>query len=158
MLNQSNISDQIIMLIHEWTDRLLALDCGCISKNRNIQKRNIKQIVGHMVDSASNNTHRIIHLQYQESPINFPDYANLGVNDQWIALQNYEEAKWEELVYLWKYTNLHIAHIINQVDSAHLNKIWISALKDEVSLEAMIEDFPRHMLLHLNQIAELISA
>jgi hypothetical protein len=135
---------------------LIILPKDIITQKRNNQNRNIKQILGHMIDSASNNTHRIIHLQYQESPICFPDYANLGNNDRWIAIQNYEQEEWEQLVQLWKFTHLHICHVIENIDESKLGNIWISALKQEVSLKDMIEDFPRHFDLHVGQIQELI--
>lgn len=44
-----------------------------ISINRNSQDRTIKQIMGHLIDSASNNHQRIVRLQYNEYLI-FPDY------------------------------------------------------------------------------------
>jgi len=53
------------------------------------QYRNIKQILGHKIDSASNNTHRIVYLQYRESPCDYPNYATKGNNDKWIAIQDY---------------------------------------------------------------------
>ncbi len=73
-----------------------------------------------MVDSASNNTHRIVHLQYQESPLQFPNYATNGNNDRWIAIQDYQNENWGELIHLWKCTNLHIAHVIKNVDPSKL--------------------------------------
>ena len=79
---------ELLRLVSEWELRLLSLPEEVICNRRNIQNRTIKQIVGHMVDSASNNTHRIIHLQYNSSPLIYPDYANLGNNDRWIAIQN----------------------------------------------------------------------
>jgi len=142
--------------VESWEPKFLELSDQVISNNRNEQHRNIKQIVGHMVDSASNNTHRIIHLHYQESPINFPDYANLGNNDRWIAIQNYEEESWTNLVQLWKFAHLHICHVINNVEASTLDNIWTSALNDKVSLKEMIEDFPCHFDLHIGQIKELI--
>jgi hypothetical protein len=157
MLNLSQVSEQIIALTEQWNLKLLTLKENTVTSHRNEQDRNTKQILGHMVDSASNNTHRIIHLQYQDSPISFPDYANLGNNDRWIAIQNYEQSNWENLVNLWKYSHLHLAHVINQVDKKQFGKLWVSALNEEVSLENMIADFPRHMELHLNQIKELIA-
>ena len=75
-----SISRELLSLIKEWEPKLSALPDQVISKRRNSQHRTIKQIIGHMVDSASNNTHRVIHLQYQESPLNFPDYANRNKN------------------------------------------------------------------------------
>ncbi len=109
-----------------------------------------------MIDSATNNTHRIIHLQYQESPIQFPDYANLGNNDRWIHLQNYQEEQWDLVVRLWALTNKHIVHVIKQVDEEMLGNIWTSALGEKVSLEDMISDYPRHINLHLKEIEEII--
>ena len=143
-------------LIKEWEPKLLMLQKDIISQRKNIQNRTIKQIMGHMVDSASNNTHRIIHLQYQPSPLIFPDYANLGNNDRWIALQNYQDEDWENLVQLWKYTNLHIIHVINNVTMDKLENEWISALNQHVSLKTMIIDYLKHIQLHLDEIKELI--
>jgi hypothetical protein len=70
---------RLLQLIEVWKPRLQTLPADVITNRRNGQNRNIKQIVGHMVDSASNNTHRIIHLQYQASPLIYPDYANLAI-------------------------------------------------------------------------------
>jgi len=67
---------KLISLILEWEHRLVSLPEDVFSLRRNSQNRTIKQIVGHMIDSATNNTHRIVHLQYQPSPLVYPDYAN----------------------------------------------------------------------------------
>ena len=151
------ISEELLSLIKEWEPKLSALGNDVISERRNSQNRTIKQITGHMVDSATNNTHRIVHLHYQDSPLIFPDYANLGNNDRWIAIQNYQDEDWYELVQLWKYTNMHIAHVIKNMNKEKLNNIWISGLNEEISLEAMVVDFPRHFKLHLSEIDELIN-
>ena len=149
---------ELLRLVSEWELRLLSLPEEVIGNRRNIQNRTIKQIVGHMVDSASNNTHRIIHLQYNMSPLIYPDYANLGNNDRWIAIQNYQNENWENLVQLWKYSNLHIAHVIDNVNPEKLNNEWISALQQRVSLKAMILDYLSHFKLHLNEIEDLINS
>ncbi|MEA4852454.1 MAG: DinB family protein [Paludibacter sp.] len=149
---------ELLRLVNEWELRLLSLPEEVIGNRRNIQNRTIKQIVGHMVDSASNNTHRIIHLQYNMSPLIYPDYANLGNNDRWIAIQNYQDENWENLVQLWKYSNLHIAHVIDNVNPEKQNNEWISALQQQVSLKAMILDYLSHFKLHLNEIEDLINS
>ena len=109
-----------------------------------------------MIDSASNNTHRMIHLQYQQSPLIYPDYANFGNNDRWIAIQNYQDEEWDVLVQLWKYSNIHIAHVIRNVSIDKLDNEWTTALNENVSLKAMILDYLGHFKLHLNEINELI--
>ena len=152
-----SISRELLSLIEQWEPKLNALQEDIITKRRNNQNRTIKQIVGHMVDSASNNTHRVVHLQYQPDPCQYPDYANLGNNDRWIAIQNYQQEDWKSLVQLWKYSNIHYAHVIQNVNTEKLEKIWISALDQKISLKAMVTDFPRHFKLHLNEIDELIN-
>jgi hypothetical protein len=151
------ICEELNTLISGWEVKLAALPEGIITKRFNSQERNIKQILGHMVDSATNNTHRFIHMHYQKSPVNYHDYANLGNNDRWIAIQNYQEEDWDELVRLWAAVNRHMVHLIGQVDESLLNQYWISALKERVSLKEMINDYPRHFKLHLNEISALIN-
>jgi hypothetical protein len=150
-------NQKLLLLIEKWTSKLLALRADVTENRRNSQNRTIKQIVGHMIDSASNNTHRIVHLQYQPSPLIYPDYANLGNNDRWIAIQNYQAENWHDLVQLWKYANIHIVHVINNVNEEKLNYEWITALKKSVSLKAMILDYLRHFELHISEIEELIN-
>ena len=156
MKQLENISDEIISLVNQLEEILIHLDINKISSKTNSHNRTIKQIVGHLCDSASNNTHRIIHLQYQKSPLVFPDYANLGVNDIWIDIQDYNNYDWEDLIALCKYTNLHIANVIKKIDKSKLQNKWISALQTEYSLEEMIIDYPKHFKIHFNEILKLI--
>ena len=150
-------NSKLLELLEVWEPRLLALTEEVISNRHNSQNRTVKQIVGHMIDSASNNTHRIVHLQYQIIPLVFPDYANLGNNDRWIAIQNYQNEKWTDLVQLWKFTNLHIVHVINNVNPVKLDNTWLSALNEEVSLRNMIVSYLSHFELHLREIETLIN-
>lgn len=151
------ICDELGTLISEWEEKLTALPERTITSRKNSQGRSIRQIIGHMVDSATNNTHRVIHMHYRQSPVDYPDYANLGNNDRWIAIQNYQEEDWKELVQLWASANRHMVHLIRQVDESKLNQMWTSALKERVTLGEMITDYPRHFKLHLNEISALIN-
>lgn len=151
-----NLCNELDTLITLWEEKLIRLPEEVRAEKRNSQQRNIRQIVGHMVDSATNNTHRIIHMHYQSSPISYPDYANLGNNDRWIAIQNYQEEDWDLLVKLWASVNRHFVHLIRQVNMDKLGQQWVSALGEEVSLEEMITDYPRHFKLHLDEITELL--
>ena len=150
MNKEFQVNNQALLgLIAAWEPRLSALSENEVIQRRNSQNRNIKQILGHLVDSASNNTHRIVHLHYQLSPFTFPDYANFGNNDRWIAIQHYETENWLNLVQLWKYVNLHIIHVINHVNEEKLDNQWISAKGENISLKKMVIDYLRHVILHL---------
>ena len=149
---------ELLQLIAEWEPKLLALTEEVITTRRNSQNRTIKQIVGHQIDSASNNTHRIVHMQYQPSPLRFPNYASNGNNDRWIAIQNYQNEDWVNMVNLWKYANLHIIHVIENVDSSKLENQWYSSEDKLVSLKDGISDYLRHFKLHISEIEELINS
>ncbi len=144
-------------LIKAWENKLLQLPSAVITERRNSQNRTIKQILGHLIDSASNNTHRIVHLQYQESPMEFPNYATNGNNDRWIAIQNYKEENWEDLVQFWKSSNLHLVHVIENIKPGKLGNEWIASSENKVSLEEMVLSYLDHFELHLNEIDELIN-
>ena len=67
---------------------LNSLSVEAITLRRNSQNRTIKQILGHLIDSASNNHQRMVRLQYSKDLLFFPDYRQ--DNDLWIALQDYQ--------------------------------------------------------------------
>jgi hypothetical protein len=149
------LCQELESLLEEWGPKLISMPQDLILTMHNSQDRNIKQIVGHMVDSASNNTHRIVHLQYRESPLRFPNYATQGNNDRWISIQDYESADWHNLVNLWKYTNLHITHVMRNVDLSKLKNQWCFDENTLISLREGIVDYLRHFKLHLDEITEL---
>ena len=148
----------ILQLLEVWEPRLLALSEEIISDRKNSQNRSIRQILGHLFDSASNNTHRIVHLQYRENPMTFPNYATNGNNDRWIAIQDYQHENWYDLVQLWKYANLHLIHVIRNVDRTKLENQWVSSETTLISLNEMIEYYPQHFDLHLKEMEELIQS
>jgi hypothetical protein len=152
------MTEGVLNLMNEWESKLLNLDKELITTRRNSQNRTIKQIVGHMIDSASNNTHRIVHMHYQPSPLKFPNYATNGNNDRWIAIQNYQDENWADMINLWKYSNLHILHVVKNVDSSKLENQWHSSEERLISLKEGIIDYLRHFKLHLDEIDDLINA
>jgi hypothetical protein len=156
MKEYESITREIITLIEIWEPKLSALSVRIITSRRNSQNRTIKQIIGHLIDSNSNNTHRVIHLQYQSSPLIFPNYATFGNNDRWIAIQDYQNEDWHVLIQLWKYSLLHYCHVIKNINDSKLENEWIAGPDQKITLKTMVLDFPRHLKLHLNEIYELI--
>jgi hypothetical protein len=140
-------------IIEQWFLKLLMLPTATISERKNQQDRSIKQILGHLIDSASNNHQRIVRLQYKRDLV-FPDYRQ--DNDTWIAIQNYQNENWENLVNLWKYYNLHLIYIFQNVDEECLDHTWTDFEGNLVSLEKMIDDYLEHLQLHIKEIEELL--
>ena len=148
-------TDEIFEIIKEWEQKLISLSEDVISQKRNKQNRSIKQILGHLIDSASNNHQRIIRLQYNKC-LEFPDYTQ--DNDLWIMLQDYQHANWNNLIKLWKYYNLHLIQIIETIDESKFENYWFDFEKNKITLHEMIIGYLWHLNLHINEINELINA
>ena len=149
----SNITNGIVDIIELWELKLINLPIETITLKRNNQNRTIKQILGHLIDSASNNHQRMIRLQYNTN-LTFPDYRQ--DNDLWIALQDFQTEDWNNLIQLWKYFNLHMVQVIKSVDQSKLDNYWHDFEGTKVTLQEMIEGYLWHINLHLNEIQELI--
>ena len=75
-----------------------------------------REVIGHLVDSASNNHQRFVRARFQDDLI-FTGYEQ----DAWVAAQQYQDAPWAELVSLWGFFNLHLARVMETTpESARL--------------------------------------
>ena len=150
-----SITAEILAVITKEEQILIGLPEDIITQRFNKQNRSIKQLLGHLIDSASNNHQRMVRLQYNEQLV-FPDYTQ--DNDRWIALQDYQHADWNNLLQLWKFFNLHIIQVIKAVDTTQLNNYWHDFEGNKVTLRQMIEGYIWHLNLHIGDIHELIDA
>ena len=115
----------------------------------------IKEIVGHMIDSASNNHQRFVRLQLTDN-LTFPDYGQDNIH--WVRIQNYQNRSWSELLALWQSFNIQLADIIRSADPVCLSHAWQIDPKTRVSLFELMTDYHRHLKLHLDQIQETLNA
>jgi hypothetical protein len=149
----SKITEGIYHVIETEEKILTGLQNDTITLKRNKQNRTIKQILGHLIDSASNNHQRMVRLQYSKDLLFFPDYRQ--DNDLWIALQDYQNEDWNNLIQLWKFFNLHIIQVIKSVDQTKLDSYWCDFEGTKVTLKEMIEGYLDHLHLHMKEIHEL---
>lgn len=116
-----------------------------------------KEIVGHLVDSASNNHQRFVRARFQQDLV-FAGYDQ----DAWVAAQQYASAPWAELVELWKDYNLHLARVmaatpIEVRTRAHerhnLHDVAFKTLpaNEPATLEWFMCDYVDHLEHHLEQ-------
>ena len=106
-----------------------------------------KQLLGHLINSASNNHQRFVRASLQDS-LEFPGYDQNG----WAQVQAAEEADWSLLVTLWASYNRYLAHVIARLPPAKM-EVPIRIGQDEpVTLKFVAEDYLRHMVHHLGQI------
>ena len=150
------LTSEIVSFIEIWEPKLSTIPAIMLISRKNDQNRTIKQILGHLIDSTTNNIHRVVHLQYHKSPFEFPNYATFGNNDRWIAIQNYQNEEWEVMVQLWKYSLLHYCHVVNNIDKSKLENEWIAGPDRKITLNSLLVLFLDHFKLHLSEIDALI--
>lgn len=113
MIETAAINIEILSLIRDWEPRLTSLQNDTITHYRNSQNRTVKQILGHLIDSTSNNIHRIVHLQYQQSRLLFQTMLLMVIMTVGLQFQNYQNEDWNNMIQLWKYSLIHFCHVIN---------------------------------------------
>lgn len=117
-----------------------------------------KEILGHLIDSASNNHQRFVRAQFTDDLI-FPGYDQ----DKWVRVQDYQNINWHSLVELWKNFNFLIIHLLSRILEQDLKKARTNHNLDRIAwkeipanepatLEYFVKDYFGHLHHHLNQI------
>jgi DinB superfamily len=109
-----------------------------------------KQVIGHLIDSATNNHQRFIRAQETDS-YNGPGYTQ----DHWIAVQGYQESSWEEIVALWRAYNRHLARVIERIPESRRATICTIGSDAPVTLGFLVRDYVGHLRHHLAQAGAL---
>ena len=149
--NWDRLASDIETAVNEACRQLSSLPDGTIEARPYLGAWSVKEIVGHLVDSASNNHQRFVRLQVADG-LSFPDYSQ--DNDAWVSIQNYQKAPWDDLLSLWRYFNLHLARVIRTVDESCIDHIWAVDEDTSIRLGELMTDYLRHLKDHLQQIGE----
>jgi len=120
-----------------------------------------REVIGHLIDSASNNHQRFVRAMFQADLV-FPGYEQ----DEWVSVQRYDEAPWQELVGLWAAFNRHIARVMDVAPAEQLTRLrarhnlhelaWAPVPRDRpATLEYFMRDYVGHLRHHLRQVLEV---
>ena len=109
------------------------------------------EILGHLIDSASNNHQRFVRMQAQPT-LTLPGYAQ----NFWTDTQHYLRADWGVLVELFGHYNRHLAHVIELADPRTLEHTLVidgaQGPAGPFTLRFIMGDYVEHMRHHLRQI------
>lgn len=106
-----------------------------------------KEILGHLIDSALNNIHRFVRIQYDDKTNIYYD------QDFWVKANDYENQEIKSVISLWKLLNLQIAQTWKNTPEELLYQTI--PVKDEFpTLRFLMEDYINHMKHHLGQISK----
>ena len=155
-VRSSNYVRDLRDAVNRVTPKLLALGDGSATRPAS-GKWSPREIIGHLVDSATNNYGRIVRGQLQDDLV-FPGYAQ----DDWVRIGRYRDAPWEELVTLWRSLNLQLARVTEGTpedvrrrprERHSFDAIGVPLMAGEAAtLEHVMSDYVSHLKHHLRQI------
>ena len=106
-----------------------------------------KQIVGHLLDSATNNRQRFVRAA-TEGKYEGPKYAQ----DAWLAAHGYASQSWETLLGWWEADHEILMAIVDLIPEERLESSCRVGDDAPVTLGYLIEDYARHQRWHLKQL------
>lgn len=121
-------------------------------------KWSAKQIIGHLIDSASNNHQRFVRARWMDDLV-FVGYEQ----DAWVDAQAYQDAPWRELLDLWLAYNLHLARVMRATPDDvrlrghlrhNLDRLAFRPVPPEApaTLDYFMRDYVAHLKHHLAQL------
>jgi hypothetical protein len=106
-----------------------------------------QEILGHLIDSASNNHQRFVRGA-QNLAGDFPTYQP----NRWVEIQAYNDMNWPDIVELFSCYNLHLCRVIDALPQDVLHHPCHIGRETPVTLQFVIEDYLRHLRHHLETI------
>lgn len=149
------VANKIEQHIHAAVERWHHLPDKTLSFRPSEKDWSIKEVIGHLIDSASNNHQRFVRLQLTDR-LNFPDYGPDNIH--WVKIQGYQQHPWRDLLGLWRYFNLQLARIMRGADPSCLTHVWQIDGQTGVTLFDLMTDYLRHLENHLDQITDTLEA
>lgn len=106
-----------------------------------------KEVLGHLIDSATNNHQRFIRGQFELTPEIRYD------QNKWIEFSFYQEIESKQIINFWTVYNQQLVELIKRIPSDNLTK-QIRVGENLVTLEFLIVDYVAHLEHHLKRIID----
>jgi hypothetical protein len=112
-----------------------------------------KQIVGHLLDSATNNRQRFVRASIDGSYAG-PDYAQAA----WVDAHGYASLSWTTLLHWWEVEHEILASVVDGIPEERLEASCVVGDHAPVTLRFLVEDYLRHQRWHLAQLTAPVAA
>jgi hypothetical protein len=106
-----------------------------------------KEIIGHLIDSATNNHQRFVRGQFETIPEIRYD------QNKWNEYNFYQQIDSKQLILFWTIYNKQLIEIINRIPAENLKR-QIKVGEDLLTLEFLIADYVEHLEHHLKQVID----
>jgi hypothetical protein len=146
-LDPAELSDRLASVMESATVWLGGLSEAEAGEVEAAGKWSVKQVVGHLTDSALNNIGRVVRFQIASGQV-LPGYEQ----NAWVNLQHYGERDWAAVMALWVALNQQMIWIVRHIKQGKLANVGTVADGDEITLGFLIEDYIAHIEHHLRDL------
>lgn len=137
--------DRIEFLCKIIPELLSNIDDNSFNEKPNPEKWSKKEIIGHLIDSATNNHQRFVRGQFEEQPNIFYDQNN------WNRFNFYQQIDKQQIIDFWMIYNKQILELIKKIPNENLQRECLVREK-KFTLEFLINDYVEHLEHHLKQV------
>lgn len=143
--------DQTLNRLEDLIDRvpgiLKSMDENFFSQKPSATKWSKKEILGHLIDSATNNHHRFVRGQFEDVPDITYDQTN------WVEHGYYQTMNTHELIEFWTLYNRQLKNLIQRMPPEVFSR-EVKRAGEIVTLKYLVEDYVVHLEHHLRQIID----
>jgi hypothetical protein len=140
------VAVQLNSALDEAEPRLRALGEDDVASQIAPGKWSRMQIIGHLIDSASNNHQRFVRATLQGEYAG-PSYDQPGC----LRVADVPSMSWSLLLDLWLSYNRYLAHLIAHIPTEAAGVSCVIGDKPAVTLHFVAADYVRHLRHHLGQ-------
>lgn len=142
---RENTINRLEFIINSIPNILLEMGEMELSIKYSDEKWSKKEILGHLIDSATNNHQRFVRAQFESNPeINYDQ-------NKWNKFNFYQEIESIQLIHFWTSYNRQLLEIIKRIPKESLIK-QIKIGESLITLEFLIIDYVEHLEHHLKQL------
>ena len=147
-MNQMTAAIELLRFAVRTLTGVLAGSSEAESEQRpSLERWTKKEVVGHLIDSASNSHPRFVRGQIATRQ-DFPGYEQ----EQWVRIQGYQSARWSDLIDLWRAYNTHLLHVIGCMTDEGRRATCRVGGRAEVTLAGLFVDYVDHLEHHLRKM------
>ena len=107
-----------------------------------------KEILGHLVDSATNNYRRFVLSSLAPPPHQLHPYDQ----EAWVRVADYQHFPASDLLALWTSQNRLIIHLLDRLPPHLLDNEYLTLNGNPTTLHWLISDYVLHLEHHVRQI------